>query len=88
MIWQNCIYLLLFQRLTEPKLQSLYSDLKIHDREELTYKKMKNEGGDKEGMMEATLRRKLTHIMTNFGLREHFEDHSGGRQKDHHPVRF
>ncbi|XP_073952181.1 alpha-2-macroglobulin receptor-associated protein isoform X2 [Choristoneura fumiferana] len=71
------------QRLTEPKLQSLYSDLKIHDKEELTYKRLKNEGGDKEGLMEATLRRKLTHIMTNFGLREHFEDHSGGRQKDH-----
>ncbi|XP_038220008.1 alpha-2-macroglobulin receptor-associated protein isoform X1 [Zerene cesonia] len=69
------------QRLTEPKLKSLYSDLMIQDKLELTYKRMKSEGGDKEGLKEAELRRKLTTIMSNYGLREHFEDNSMGRQK-------
>ncbi|XP_063371075.1 alpha-2-macroglobulin receptor-associated protein isoform X1 [Cydia amplana] len=71
------------QRLSEPKLQSLYSDLMIHDKEEVTYKRVKSEGGDKEGWKEAELRRKLTNIMTVYGLREHFDDHSGGKVKDH-----
>lgn len=48
----------------------------IHDKEEITYKRVKNEGGDKEGYKEAELRRKLTTIMNNYGLREHFEDNS------------
>ncbi|XP_013188175.2 alpha-2-macroglobulin receptor-associated protein [Amyelois transitella] len=69
-------------RLTEPKLKSLYSDLMIQDKEEITYKRVKSEGGDKEGLKEAELRRKLTTIMNNYGLREHFED-GAGRQKDH-----
>ncbi|KAJ2947603.1 hypothetical protein O0L34_g17400 [Tuta absoluta] len=70
------------QRLTIPKLKSLYSDLKIHDKEELTLKRVKSEGGDKEGLKEADLRRKLTQIMANYGLREHFEDNKI-RHKEH-----
>lgn len=70
------------QRLTEPKLKSLYSDLMIQDKEELTFKRFKSEGGDKEGMKEADLRRKLTNIMSAYGLREHFGDTSA-RQKEH-----
>ncbi|XP_059058563.1 alpha-2-macroglobulin receptor-associated protein isoform X2 [Achroia grisella] len=70
------------QRLTEPKLKSLYSDLMIQDKEEITYKRVKSDGGDKEGLKEADLRRKLTNIMTNYGLREHFEDNVG-RQKEY-----
>ncbi|CAH2040771.1 unnamed protein product, partial [Iphiclides podalirius] len=69
------------QRLTEPKLKSLYSDLMIQDKEEITYKRVKSEGGDKEGLIEAELRRKLTNIMNVYGLREHFEDKNVGRQK-------
>ena len=48
-----------FQRLTEPKLQSLFSDLKIHDKEELVHKHSKADGGDPEGLEEARLRKKL-----------------------------
>ncbi|VVD05014.1 alpha-2-macroglobulin receptor-associated protein isoform X2 [Leptidea sinapis] len=69
------------QRLTEPKLKSLYSDLMIQDKEEIIYKRIKSEGGDKEGLKEADLRRKVTTIMNNYGLREHFEDNDIGRQK-------
>ncbi|XP_028174900.1 alpha-2-macroglobulin receptor-associated protein isoform X2 [Ostrinia nubilalis] len=64
------------QRLTEPKLKSLYSDLMIQDKEEITYKRIKSERGDKEGLKEAELRRKLTNIMSVYGLREHFGDSS------------
>lgn len=54
----------------------------IQDKEEITYKRVKSEGGDKEGLKEAELRRKLTNIMSVYGLREHFGD-SSGRQKEH-----
>ncbi|XP_077297844.1 alpha-2-macroglobulin receptor-associated protein [Arctopsyche grandis] len=61
-------------RLTEPKLKSLYSDLKIHDKEELSYKRIKSEGLDKDGLKEAELRKKLLNVMSAYGLLEHFED--------------
>lgn len=47
------------QRLTEPKLKSLFSELKIHDKEELNFKKLKAEGKDKEGLLEADMRKRL-----------------------------
>ncbi|XP_075976270.1 alpha-2-macroglobulin receptor-associated protein isoform X2 [Anticarsia gemmatalis] len=70
------------QRLTEPKLKSLYSDLMIQDKEELIQKRVKGEGGDKEGLREAELRRKLTNIMSAYGLLHHFEP-DAAKQKDH-----
>jgi hypothetical protein len=48
------------QRLTEPKLKSLFSELKIHDKEEVAWKRLKTEGFDKDGLKEAELRKKLT----------------------------
>ncbi|XP_063228088.1 alpha-2-macroglobulin receptor-associated protein [Bacillus rossius redtenbacheri] len=62
------------QRLTETKLKSLFSDLKIQDKEEIAWKQVKTEGLDKEGLKEAQLRKKLTGIMNSYGLLEHFED--------------
>lgn len=53
----------------------------IQDKEEITYKRVKSEGGDKEGLKEAEIRRKLTNIMNVYGLREHFDDKHVGRQK-------
>lgn len=53
----------------------------IQDKEEITYKRVKSEGGDKEGLKEADLRRKLTNIMNAYGLREHFTDTPMARQK-------
>ncbi|XP_047531609.1 alpha-2-macroglobulin receptor-associated protein isoform X1 [Vanessa atalanta] len=70
----NIVWIKAQQRLTEPKLKSLYSDLMIQDKEEITYKRVKSEGGDKEGLKEAELRRKLTNIMSVYGLLENFEE--------------
>lgn len=63
-----------FQRLTETKLKSLFSDLKLHDKEEITWKKLKADGLDADGMKEADLRSKLTGIMSTYGLLHHFEE--------------
>jgi hypothetical protein len=41
-------------------LKSLFSELKIHDKEEVTWKRLKAEGLDKDGLKEAELRKKLT----------------------------
>lgn len=49
----------MFQRLTDTKLQSIFSDLKIHDKEEIAYKHFKSDGKDPEGLEEARLRKKL-----------------------------
>ncbi|KAJ8866819.1 hypothetical protein PR048_032680 [Dryococelus australis] len=49
-----------FQRLTETKLKSLYSELKIQDKEEIAWKQIKTGGLDKDGLKEAQLRKKLT----------------------------
>lgn len=61
-------------RLTDTKLQSIFSDLKIHDKEELAYKHFKSDGKDPNGEEEARLRKKLIGIMSTYGLLEHFSD--------------
>lgn len=58
---------LFFQRLSEPKLKSLYSDLKLHDKEEISYKHyLATGGGDKDGIKEAELRKKLIGKLSSF----------------------
>merc|ERR1719187_63502 len=54
--------------LAEGKLERLYSKLKVQDKDELTMKKLKTEGGDKEGIKEAEVRRKFALVMDEFGL--------------------
>ncbi|KAL4716283.1 hypothetical protein ACJJTC_014763 [Scirpophaga incertulas] len=76
----NLLWLKAQQRLTEPKLKSLYSDLMIQDKEEITFKRFKNDGGDKDGLKEAELRRKLTNIISSYGLRAHFGDDSAPKK--------
>lgn len=71
------------QRLSEPKLRSLYGELKLHDKEEITWKRLKSEGQDKNGLKEAELRRKLLNIMNMYGLLEHFEDAKQLKPKPH-----
>lgn len=68
------------QRLSEPKLKSLYGELKLHDKEEITWKRLKAEGKDKDGLKEAQLRKKLLDIMGLYGLLEHFEDNADPRK--------
>merc|ERR1719188_2965370 len=43
-------------KLTEGKLKSLYSELKMQDKQELTLKRVRAEQGDKDGAMEAEVR--------------------------------
>ncbi|KAG8228188.1 hypothetical protein J437_LFUL008626 [Ladona fulva] len=69
MLWSKAQH-----RLTEPKLKSLYSELKIHDKEEITWKRLKNEGMDKDGLKEADMRKRLVGIMSTYGLLEHFDE--------------
>nr|ABM55634.1 hypothetical protein [Maconellicoccus hirsutus] len=62
-------------RLSEPKLKSFYSDLKLHDKEEIAFKHYIATGNsDKEGLKEAELRKKLIGIMSTYGLLEHFQE--------------
>merc|ERR1719290_565324 len=49
--------------LAEGKLERLYSKLKVQDKDELTMKKLKTEGGDKDGIKDAEVRRKFALIM-------------------------
>jgi len=49
------------------------SDLKVQDKDELTLKKLKADGQDKDGMKEAQLRRRLSAIIEKYGLSEHFK---------------
>jgi len=55
-------------KLSEKKLESLYSALKIQDKNELTLKKIKSEGGDKDGSKENEVRKKFNNILVSFGL--------------------
>ncbi|XP_052888462.1 alpha-2-macroglobulin receptor-associated protein [Anopheles moucheti] len=68
----NLVWTKAQHRLTEPKLKSLYTELKLHDKEEITYKQLKEK--DKDGLKEAELRNKLVRIMSTYGLLEHFDD--------------
>ncbi|KAG5317490.1 AMRP protein, partial [Pseudoatta argentina] len=61
-------------RLTDNKLQSIFSDLKIHDKEEIAYKHFRFAGKDSDGLEEAHLRQKLIGIMSTYDLLEHFAD--------------
>lgn len=70
----NILWVKAKNRLTDTKLQSIFSDLKIHDKEELAYKHYKSDGKDPNGEEEARLRKKLIGIMSTYGLLEHFSD--------------
>lgn len=74
------------QRLSETKLKSIFGELKIHDKEEITLKRIKAEGLDKEGLKEAELRKKLLDIMHRFDLLEHFEDIQDPSKYKHHKA--
>lgn len=70
----NVLWVKAKHRLTDPKLQSLFSDLKIHDKEEIASKHFRAEGKDRDGLGVARLRKKLIGIMSTYGLLEHFAE--------------
>ena len=55
-------------KLTENKLSRLYSELKLLDKDEITLKRLKSEGGDKEGIKEAELRKRFNAILDMYGV--------------------
>ena len=55
-------------KLAENKLENLYSALKVQDKNELTLKKLKSEGHDKDGLKEDEMRKKFNNIMLSYGL--------------------
>ncbi len=56
-------------RLTEGKLKTLYSELKVQDKEELTLKRLRADPqGDKDGLREAQVRKAFNGIMNTYGL--------------------
>ncbi|XP_073816667.1 alpha-2-macroglobulin receptor-associated protein [Musca autumnalis] len=61
-------------RLTEPKLKSLYMELKIQDKEEIAWKQLNSQHKDKDGLKADELRRKLIGIMSSYDLLEHFDE--------------
>lgn len=67
LLWSKAVL-----RLTEPKLKSLFTELKIHDKEELNFKhaKAENPKDFNDGMKEAELRKKLIGIMSTYDLLE------------------
>lgn len=69
LLWSKAVL-----RLSEVKLKSIFGELKLHDKEEITWKHLRAEGKDKDGTMEAKLRKKLLEIMENYGLLDQADD--------------
>ncbi|XP_048359555.1 alpha-2-macroglobulin receptor-associated protein [Sphaerodactylus townsendi] len=63
-LWQKAHRL----HLSAVKLAELHSDLRIQEKDELSWKKLKAEGLDEDGEKEAKLRRNLHVIMAKYGL--------------------
>ncbi|XP_020297143.1 alpha-2-macroglobulin receptor-associated protein [Pseudomyrmex gracilis] len=83
----NVVWAKAKNRLTDIKLQSIFSDLKIHDKEEIAYKHYKSDGKDSEGLEEARLRKKLIGIMSTYDLLEHFAETEDPKLlKQHKPL--
>jgi hypothetical protein len=55
-------------KLTENKLKKLYSELKLQDKDEMTLKRLKSEGGDKDGFKEAEIRKKFNNLLLDYGV--------------------
>ncbi|XP_055848923.1 alpha-2-macroglobulin receptor-associated protein isoform X2 [Episyrphus balteatus] len=70
----NLVWTKAQHRLTEPKLKSLYMELKIQDKEEIGWKQLNSQHKDKEGLKAAELRQKLIGIMSSYDLLDHFEE--------------
>jgi len=70
----NLIWSKAQKRLTDFKLKSLFSELKVQDKEELQLKRLKADNLDKSGLKEAEIRKKFGSILERYGLMEHFGD--------------
>ncbi|ERL83346.1 hypothetical protein D910_00246 [Dendroctonus ponderosae] len=75
LLWSKAVH-----RLSDAKIQSLFGELKLHDKEEITWKHLRAEGKDKDGLKEAQLRDKLKTIMTNYGFLDQIDDVNDDRK--------
>lgn len=55
-------------KLSSVKLKQLHTELKVHDKETMSLKKLKADGMDKEGLKEAEIRKRFNSIMFSYGL--------------------
>ena len=62
--------------MSDTKLKSLFGELKLLDKEEIVWKKLRSEGKDKDGVKEAELRKKFLVTARLYGLSEEY-DHLG-----------
>nr|CAG4640183.1 EOG090X09CU [Daphnia pulex] len=78
----NLIWAKAQKRLTEFKLKSLYSELKVQDKEELQLKRLKADNLDKDGLKEAEIRKKFGNVIERYGLADHFDKDTESNQAD------
>lgn len=79
----NLIWAKAQHSLGETKLRDLKQDLTKHEFDELTLKKMKAHSQDKDGLFEATVRKKLLSIMTKYSLERYYDDIHPAIEKEH-----
>ncbi|KAK3864832.1 hypothetical protein Pcinc_029520 [Petrolisthes cinctipes] len=75
LLWDKAL-----KRMSDNKLKNLLAELKVQDKEEVTLKKLKHEGGDKDGLKEAELRKRLIAIMMKYNLNDDLRE--AGKQND------
>lgn len=68
LVWEKAI-----KKLPAEKLKSLYTDLKFQDKEELSWKKIKAEGLDKNGLKESLILASFKAILEKYDLQEDFK---------------
>ncbi|XP_054166745.1 alpha-2-macroglobulin receptor-associated protein-like isoform X2 [Oppia nitens] len=78
------------KRLDPNKLKALMADFKAQDKEEITLKKFKSDGQDKDGVKEAQVRKQLAAILKKYGLSdsdkidEEVDNNTSGKHRDHY----
>lgn len=79
----NLIWAKAQHSLGETKLKDLKRDLSKHEFDELTLKKMKTHNQDKDGLFEASVRKKLLSIMKKYSLERYYDDIHPPIEKEH-----
>lgn len=85
------LFILIIQRLGASKLQALFKDLQEQDKIEITYKKLKTENHDKDGLKEMETRSKLNVILAKYDLRDVLETINEDKkpiETEHHKQLF
>ncbi|CAM4483068.1 unnamed protein product [Leuciscus chuanchicus] len=80
-IWEKALRM----QLAPVRLSELHSDLKIQEKDELQWKKLKAEGLDEDGEREAKLRRNFSIILAKYGMdgKKDTRTLDSNRLKDH-----